>query len=119
MRVGFLIGAFFVISGVWMRTLMQIDNPLFCLMGSILSAIGSIFVFNSPVKMAVNWFKSSTVPKIIFLAVISNLLSVTIGASVPGLILKEDSTPDEIIYFLRLEAIVVSVPFIILLIFIR
>jgi hypothetical protein len=46
---------------------------------------------------------------------------VSLGASLffPGLILNAESTREEVLAFFRLEAIIVSVPFILLVILIR
>jgi len=49
----------------------------------------------------------------------ANLLSLSIGLFLPGLFIGVDSTQEDIISFLRLEAIIVSVPFLLLAIFIR
>jgi hypothetical protein len=58
----------------------------------MLAAIGTIFIFNSPVKLAVNWFKTENMPFVIFGTVLSNLISVAAGASIPGFILNKQST---------------------------
>lgn len=57
MKAGCTLGGAFLIGGVWMRTLLQVDNPFWCLSGSILAAIGNIFILNSASIIAANWFK--------------------------------------------------------------
>lgn len=102
MRIGFIIGGFLVVGGVWLRILIAEERILFCLMGSVLAALGNIFILNSPSKMAANWFKTESIPNTVFLAVLANLISITLGASVPGLVLTENSTQDNITFFLQL-----------------
>ena len=79
-------GGILVIVGVWLRTFIDVD-PTYCLLGSILAAIGNIFILNSPSLLATNWFKPSSIPGIISLSVLANLISVGLGASLPGLVL--------------------------------
>ena len=100
MRGGCIFGGILVIIGVWLRTLTKVDEPQWCLLGSALTAFGNIFILNSPSIIANNWFRVESVPKIISIAVLFNLISVTIGASLPGLILSPESTAEEIIDFL-------------------
>lgn len=57
-KIGCIIGAIFLVSGVWMRTFIRENQPVYCLIGSILAAIGNVFVLNSPSIVANNWFKS-------------------------------------------------------------
>jgi len=59
MRFSFIGGGILVIGGVWLRLLLDVENPLFCLLGSALAAIGNIFILNTPSKIAQNWFSSS------------------------------------------------------------
>lgn len=82
-------GGILLIIGVWLRTLIEVEQPTFCLLGSILAAIGNIFILNSPSLLATNWFKPSSIPGIISLSVLANLISVGLGASLPGLILEK------------------------------
>lgn len=88
MRLGFIIGGLLVSAGVWMRLLIGEGNSIYCLIGSGLAAIGNIFVFNTPSKIALNWFRADRAPIIIFLGVVANMISITVGAAVPGLIIK-------------------------------
>jgi len=59
MRFSFIGGGVLVIGGVWLRLLLDVENPLFCLLGSALAAIGNIFILNTPSKIAQNWCSSS------------------------------------------------------------
>ena len=99
---GCRIGSVFVIGGVWLRTAMDVGEPTWCLIGSALAAIGGVFILNSPSILANNWFKPQSIPSIIAGTVLANLVSMTAGASAPGLILTKESSASEIIDFLRL-----------------
>ncbi len=61
-----------------------------------MAAFGNLFVLNSAVKVAVNWFNPKKVPNIIFLAVLANQVSMTFGAAAPGLILSDGPSADDI-----------------------
>lgn len=91
MRVSFVVGGVFVISGVWLRLLLEDGNSVFCLLGSGLAAIGNIFILNTPSKLAIIWFKSSRVNIVAFTGILFNLLSITLGAALPGMLIKEDT----------------------------
>lgn len=54
-----------------------------------------------------------------FIGVLVNLVSMAVGLTIPGMFVRSSSTSTDVINFLRLEAIITSVPFIILVIFIR
>ena len=86
MRVSFIIGAVFLVSGVWLRLLLSVGQSIFCLLGSGLAAIGNIFVFNTPSQVALNWFKQDQVGIVTFTGILLNLLSITFGASAPSFI---------------------------------
>lgn len=89
MRISFIVGGAFLISGVWLRLLLDKGNSIFCLLGSTLAAIGNIFILNTPSKMALNWFKSEKVNIVGFTGILFNLLSVTLGASIPGFLIDD------------------------------
>jgi Na+/melibiose symporter-like transporter len=84
-----------------------------------LAAVGNIFILNTPSKVALNWFSSDRVPIVTFTGILATLISLTIGASIPGFLIDEDSTPDQIKEFLLIEACVVTIPYIFLMIFFR
>jgi hypothetical protein len=92
MRISFIVGGVFVIAGVWLRILLEVDNSYFCLAGSALAAIGNIFVLNTPSKIALNWFRVEKVPIVTFTGILISILSLTFGASVPGFFIDEDTT---------------------------
>jgi drug/metabolite transporter (DMT)-like permease len=120
MRVSFIAGAIFTVAGVWMRLLLQEGNSVFCLIGSAFAAIGNIFILNTPSKLALNWFKSSQVNIVSFTGILFNLLSVTLGASLPGYFINDtSSTADDVKRLLFLEACVITVPYIFLVFFFR
>ena len=119
MRIGCAIGGVILIGGVWLRTLLDVGQPVYCIIGSALAAFGNIFILNSPSKLASQWFRPQTVPAIISIAVLFSNISITLGAAVPGLVIGEDAHADEIINFLRLEAIVISGPIILMIVFLR
>ena len=81
MKIGFILGGIFTIGGVWLRLLLEYENPTYCLLGSALAAIGNIFILNSPSKVAINWFRSSAVNLVAFTWIGFKLLSITIGAA--------------------------------------
>lgn len=89
-------------------------------MGSGLAAIGNIFILNTPSKLAISWFKSSRVNIVAFTGILFNLLSITLGAAVPGFLIKEDTgTIEHVQELLLYEAIIITVPYILLMIFFR
>lgn len=94
--MGCVIGALFVIAGVWLRTFMEPGDPSIVLIGSCLAAFGNLFILNTPMKVAVSWFKPVSVPNIIFMTVLANLVSATLGAAIPGLILPKDPSVKQI-----------------------
>ena len=94
---------------------MEPENPFYVLAGSTLAAFGNLFILNTPMKVAVNWFKSVSVPGIIFLTVLANLISATLGAALPGLILPKYPTIDEIKELVFVEAIVISIPLLLMI----
>ncbi len=53
-------------------------------------------MLNSAIKVAVNWFNPSNIPNVIFIAVLANQVSMTLGASLPGLILPNNPSADSI-----------------------
>ncbi len=55
-----------------------------------------MFVLNSAVKVAVNWFGQANVSTVIFTSVLANQVSMTLGAAGPGLILPQDPTAEQI-----------------------
>jgi len=119
MRVSFFIGAILLVVGVWLRTMLSEGNSLVCLFGSLLAGVGGMFIYNTPSKLAFNWFKSEAVATVTFVCVLTNLFSNTIGLILPGLFITSQSSQDDILFFLRMEAIIVTIPFLFLLIFFR
>jgi hypothetical protein len=90
------------------------------LIGSALAAIGNIFVLNTPSKLAVNWFKSDTVNIVSFTGILFTLLSITLGAAVPGFLINDNtSTVADVKNLLFMEACIVTVPYIFLVILFR
>jgi hydrogenase-4 membrane subunit HyfE len=78
-----------------------------------------LILLSSGSKVTLNWFKKEHVTPVTFVCVLANLLSLSIGLFLPGLFISPSSTQSDIIGFLRMEAIIVSVPFLLLAIFIR
>lgn len=90
------------------------------MLGSGLAAIGNIFVLNTPSKLAINWFKSDQVNIVSFTGILFTLLSITLGAAVPGFLIDEKTgTVDDVRRLLFIEACLVTVPYIFLVIFFR
>lgn len=112
-----MIGSIFVVAGVWVRTILERNEPFYCLIGSFLAAFGNLFVLNSAVKVAVNWFTPANIPTIIFLTVLANQISATLGAALPGLILHKSPSAEQIKKLVFIEAIVITVPLLLLIVF--
>lgn len=89
------------------------------MIGSFLAAFGNLFVLNSAIKVSVNWFTPANIPGIIFLTVLANQISMTLGAALPGLILPKNPSEDQIKNLVFVEAIVISVPLALLILFYR
>lgn len=89
MRPCFIIAAILVCSGVWLRLLLEVDQSVFCLLGSALAALGNIVVLNTPSKVALNWFRKERVGIVTFTGVLGSIISNTIGASVPSFIVDK------------------------------
>ncbi|CAM6002187.1 unnamed protein product [Sphagnum balticum] len=119
MRISFFLSGSLVVTGVWLRTLLSEGNMTWCLIGSLFSAIGGIFITNTPNKVAFNWFRSDMVPMITVAGVFMNMFAGTIGASVPGFFLSPKSSQEEIIDLLRIIAVIVTIPIILLFLFFR
>lgn len=86
------LGGVLLLIGVWLRSGMQERDPMICLIGSLFSALGNAFLLNSVSVFANNWFSLSSVPHIISICVLCNIASVTIGATLSGLIISENSS---------------------------
>lgn len=108
-----------MVGGAWLRTFLSEGDPYICLLGSMTAAIGNIFILNTGSKLAFSWFRSEVVPLITFIFVFANLLSLSISLVLSGFIINSNSTQDDVLNYLRIQAAVVTVPFILLLIFIK
>ena len=95
-RAGCTFGGILVILGSWGRTFMQVGNPFWAFVGSILAAAGNVFILSSPSAFAIKWFPNESVPKVIAVTVLFNLLSGGAGASIAWLICPQDASVDEI-----------------------
>lgn len=116
----YILGGAFVISGVWLRLLIEESRSTYVLIGSALVAIGNIFIVNTPSKVATNWFASKWVNLVAFIGVCFTTLSITIGAALPGFFINDThSTAEDVKKLLFIEAIVVTVPYAFLMIFFR
>jgi len=118
-RISYFIGGGLVTGGAWLRTFLAEGNPYICLLGSLTAATGSIFILNTAMKLIFNWFCSEMVPLITFACVVANLLSLSLGLIISGLIIDSNSTKEDVLNFLRVEAAVITIPFILLLVFIK
>ena len=118
-RISYFIGGGLVVGGAWLRTFLAEGNPYICLLGSLTAATGSIFILNTAMKLIFNWFCSEMVPLITFACVVANLLSLSLGLIISGLIIDSNSTKEDVLNFLRVEAAVITIPFILLLVFIK
>ena len=118
-KVGCIIGGCILVVGVWLRTLIEVGEPVFVLLGSVLAAVGNIFIMNSPSKLATQWFEPRNIPAIISLSILATNISSLLGGILPGLILSSNSTTEDIRRFLMIEAIVVTVPMVLVGIFLK
>jgi len=51
-RISFVLAATLMISGVWLRTFLDVNQPYYCILGSSLMAMGGIFTLNTPSRIA-------------------------------------------------------------------
>jgi MFS family permease len=119
MRLSFILGAAFLVLGVWLRLLLEEEQSLYCLLGSALAAVGNIFILNTPSKVALNWFRKERAGIVTFTGILLSLLSITIGAAVPGFIIDEDTSVEGVKSFLFYEAVIVTVPMVALAVLFR
>jgi MFS family permease len=88
-RIGCTIGGILVIAGSWARIFMKVDDPFWAIVGSVLCALGNIFVLSSPSSFAIKWFSSSETPKIISGTVLASMISNTVGGTLAGFMIPE------------------------------
>ena len=84
-----------------------------------MAALGSMFILNTPSKVAVNWFRKESVNIVTFTGILATLVSITIGAALPAFILGDDASVDDVKTFLMYQAIIISVPMVALAILFR
>lgn len=119
LRISCYIASFGIIVGVWLRTTLSTDNPYLCLAGSFISATSSMILSTCRSKILVNWFRAEMFSPLLYICSFCNVLSVSTGLFLPGLLLSSSSSQADIIDFLRLIAIIVTVPFLLFAIIIR
>lgn len=119
MKIGCSIGGLLVIAGTWLRTFIKEGEPIYMIGGSLLSAIGNIFILNSPSQLANTWFRPVLVPVITSLCVLATQMSITLGAAIPALILGNNPSKDSIESFLFYEAVITSGMVGLLILFLR
>jgi MFS family permease len=119
LRFSYHIASITMVAGVWLRTTLSEDNPYTCLLGSILCGFGYLFVMNSASKVTMNWFRSEVMTSVTFVSALSTMLSLSFSSVIPGFLLDSSSTKEDVTYFLRFEAILITVPFILLTLFFR
>lgn len=100
MHVSFVAASLLVSGGTWLRLLLEDGQAFYCLIGSFLAAVGNIFVLNTPSKVSMNWFSKDRAGIVTFTGILATLLSITLGASVPGLIIDDNTSIPEIKDFL-------------------
>lgn len=118
-RLSYYLGGGLVVAGVWLRMLLMDGNGYFCLLGSLVSAVGGIFILNTSSKIAFGWFRTEQVPLVTFLCVMGNLLSMAVGLALPGMVIHSNSQQEDVLAFLRLEAVMITVPMVLLMVVIR
>jgi len=57
MRPTLIFGALAISGGSWLRLTLSTRSMEWCLVGSLMAALGNIFFYNNPSKMAGNWFR--------------------------------------------------------------
>jgi hypothetical protein len=115
-RFSFILSALSSVGGSWLRVTLSNTNPYMCLCGSFLTGIGAMILLNSVSRVAVEWFRAEILSSVTFPCVMVTVLSQTTSIVLPGLFLSSSSSAEDIIAFLRLIAIIVTGPFIILII---
>ena len=118
-RLSYYVGAGVMVAGVWLRTTLSSSDPYLCLLGSFMSGGSGLVIMNSASKIALNWFRAEMLTVVIFATVLSTLVSIAAGLFVPSFLLDEASTQEDVIDFLRFEALLVTIPFLLLVIFIK
>ena len=84
-----------------------------------MSGGSGLVIMNSASKIVLNWFRAEMLTVVIFATVLSTLVSIAAGLFVPSFLLDEASTQEDVIDFLRFEALLVTIPFLLLVIFIK
>ena len=84
-----------------------------------MSGGSGLVIMNSASKIVLNWFRAEMLTVVIFATVLSTLVSIAAGLFVPSFLLNEASTQEDVIDFLRFEALLVTIPFLLLVIFIK
>lgn len=113
------IGMIFLTAGVWLRVLIN-ESFAPVLIGSLLASIGNIFIINSPSKVAGVWFRPVVAPRVTTLGVMANMASIGLGVVLPSFFVNTHSaTKDDVKMMLLWEAVIVTVPAILLIALIR
>ena len=118
-RFSYYLGAAVMVAGVWLRTTLTEGNPYLCLLGSFMSGGSGLVIMNSASKITLNWFRADMLTVVTFITVLTSLVSIAAGLFVPAFLVNAASNRDDFMAFLRFEAILITVPFLLLAIFIR
>jgi putative copper export protein len=103
---------------MWTRYLIDVSFA-FTIVGSLLASCGNIFIINSPSKIANAWFRPSIVAIVTSLGIMFNLASNSLAVILPSFFVNSSSTKEDVIQLILFEAIIVSVPLIIMIVFLR
>lgn len=76
-------------------------------------------MMNSASKVTMNWFRSEVMTSVTFVSALSTMLSLSFSSIIPGFLLDSSSTKEDVTYFLRFEAILITVPFVLLTLLFR
>jgi hypothetical protein len=98
---------------MWTRYLIDVSFA-FTIVGSLLASCG-----NSPSKIANAWFRPSIVAIVTSLGIMFNLASNSLAVILPSFFVNSSSTKEDVIQLILFEAIIVSVPLIIMIVFLR
>ena len=115
-RFSFILSAICSMGGSWLRVTLSHTNPYLCLCGSFLTGIGAMILINSVSRVTVEWFRAEILSSVTFPCVMTTVLSQTTSIILPGLFLSSASSAEDIIAFLRVIAIIVTGPSLLLII---
>lgn len=107
-----------LIIGSLVRLLVNV-NFAFIIVGSVINAIGNVFILNAPSKFSTNWYKPENRALVTTICTYAVIASPTIGVAIPSLFVDANSNKDNVLYLLIFEASLVTGVMAITLIFFK